>query len=136
MILWMNGALLPAEEARIDPRDRGFTLGDGLFETLVAENGHPVDLAQPVDRLAVTQGSSALGQQSENPQPNFSNAKACCEQDTANFLIRHVHEASVARRRYGKSTIRTSGFSTWSNGSSPSRAVHVRADTITEIPPT
>ena len=52
MILWMNGALLPAEEARIDPRDRGFTLGDGLFETLVAENGHPVDLAQHLERMA------------------------------------------------------------------------------------
>ncbi|WP_374379193.1 aminotransferase class IV [Dongia sp.] len=52
MMLWMNGALLPADQARIDPRDRGFTLGDGLFETLVALDGHPIDLPQHLERLA------------------------------------------------------------------------------------
>ena len=31
--IWLNGALLPAKQARIDPSDRGLTLGDGLFET-------------------------------------------------------------------------------------------------------
>lgn len=39
MNCWLNGALLDVEQARIDPRDRGFLLGDGIFETLLAENG-------------------------------------------------------------------------------------------------
>ncbi len=33
-MLWLNGHLLPNQEARIDPADRGFLLGDGVFETL------------------------------------------------------------------------------------------------------
>ena len=33
-LLWVNGELLPAGEAAVDPRDRGFTLGDGVFETM------------------------------------------------------------------------------------------------------
>lgn len=32
---WHNGRLARIDEVRIDPTDRGFTLGDGLFETLL-----------------------------------------------------------------------------------------------------
>lgn len=39
MIGWLNDELAPLDELRIDPRDRGFLLGDGLFETLLSENG-------------------------------------------------------------------------------------------------
>lgn len=39
MICYLNGHLCPIEEARIDPRDRGFLLGDGIFETLLAVDG-------------------------------------------------------------------------------------------------
>ncbi|WP_439637689.1 aminotransferase class IV [Oceanicaulis sp.] len=37
--LWLNGAMLDADAARIDPADRGFLLGDGAFETLRYEAG-------------------------------------------------------------------------------------------------
>jgi branched-chain amino acid aminotransferase len=37
--VWLNGELRDAFEARIDPVDRGFTLGDGVFETLKVEEG-------------------------------------------------------------------------------------------------
>lgn len=39
MKCWLNGVFRPVEEARIAPNDRGFLLGDGIFETLLAENG-------------------------------------------------------------------------------------------------
>lgn len=39
MIVWLNGELIDSTRARIDPFDRGFTLGDGLFETMAAR-GH------------------------------------------------------------------------------------------------
>ncbi|WP_029009652.1 aminotransferase class IV [Azospirillum halopraeferens] len=39
MTVWLNGRLMAAAEARIDPADRGFTLGDGLFETLRVAGG-------------------------------------------------------------------------------------------------
>lgn len=50
-MIWINGALVNTSEARIDPRDRGFTLGDGLFETLAAIDGHPLNLAVHLARL-------------------------------------------------------------------------------------
>ncbi|MBL8708876.1 MAG: aminotransferase class IV [Rhodospirillaceae bacterium] len=51
-MIWLNGQLLPPDQARIDPRDRGFTLGDGLFETLAARDGTPVALADHLERMA------------------------------------------------------------------------------------
>lgn len=39
MICWLNGVFCPVEQARIDPRDRGFLLGDGIFETMLAVDG-------------------------------------------------------------------------------------------------
>jgi branched-chain amino acid aminotransferase len=37
--VWLNGEILDADAARIDPADRGFLLGDGAFETLRFEAG-------------------------------------------------------------------------------------------------
>lgn len=49
-LLWVNGHLEAASAARIDPRDRGFTLGDGIFETMRAADGRvpwlPLHLAR------------------------------------------------------------------------------------------
>jgi branched-chain amino acid aminotransferase len=38
-MIWVDGELVPAGEARVDPRDRGYALGDGLFETMRAREG-------------------------------------------------------------------------------------------------
>jgi branched-chain amino acid aminotransferase len=51
-ILWLNGALLPAQAARIDPSDRGFLLGDGLFETMAAREGVVAELTRHHARLS------------------------------------------------------------------------------------
>lgn len=51
-MIWLNGQLFPPGEARIDPRDRGFTLGDGVFETLAARDGRAIRLADHLERLA------------------------------------------------------------------------------------
>lgn len=56
---WLNGQLLAAGEARIDPADRGFTLGDGLFETIRVRDGAAVWLDRHLARLAG--GSAVLG---------------------------------------------------------------------------
>ncbi len=39
MIVHLNGQLVPREEARIDPFDRGFIFGDGLYEGLRSFDG-------------------------------------------------------------------------------------------------
>ncbi len=49
--LWLNGELLPVDKARIDPTDRGFLLGDGLFETMAARGGVVLEFARHYARL-------------------------------------------------------------------------------------
>lgn len=44
MKIWLNGSILDAEQAAIPVSDRGFTLGDGLFETIKAVGGHALRL--------------------------------------------------------------------------------------------
>lgn len=51
MTIWLNGRLMPAAEGRVDPADRGFTLGDGLFETIRIKDGLPRHLPRHLDRL-------------------------------------------------------------------------------------
>ncbi len=50
-MIYLNGKLLPPAAARIDPSDRGFTLGDGVFETLRAHGGKIACLVAHLDRL-------------------------------------------------------------------------------------
>ncbi|WP_341989818.1 aminotransferase class IV [Azorhizobium sp. AG788] len=59
MRVWLNGALLDADDARIAPGDRGFTLGDGLFETLAVRAGTISRLPAHLARLAA--GAQVLG---------------------------------------------------------------------------
>lgn len=40
MFLWHNGSWIKGACLNIDPNDRGLTLGDGVFDTMRAENGH------------------------------------------------------------------------------------------------
>lgn len=47
----LNGRLLPLEEARISPLDRGFLFGDGVYEVLATHRGIPHRLASHIARL-------------------------------------------------------------------------------------
>jgi len=49
--VWVDGALLPAEGPHLSAFDRGFQLGDGVFETLRARAGHPTELVEHLARL-------------------------------------------------------------------------------------
>jgi branched-chain amino acid aminotransferase len=57
--IWLNGALEAVGSARIDPTDRGLTLGDGLFETLCAQGGVPRRAGLHLARLR--KGAGVLG---------------------------------------------------------------------------
>ena len=50
--VWLNGALVEAEHAHIAITDRGFLLADGLFETMLATQGHIQQLDEHLVRLA------------------------------------------------------------------------------------
>ena len=49
--VWMNGRLQPADVPHISAFDRGFQLGDGVFETLRAIGGRPAELEEHLARL-------------------------------------------------------------------------------------
>jgi branched-chain amino acid aminotransferase len=51
MQVCLNGELMAAGAARIDPADRGFTLGDGVFETVHVRDRQPRRLAAHFARL-------------------------------------------------------------------------------------
>ena len=42
MIVWLNDELVDESKARIAPDDRGFLLGDGVFETILVRDGEAV----------------------------------------------------------------------------------------------
>lgn len=49
--VWVDGELLAADGAHLSVFDRGFQLGDGVFETLRARGGHPTELPAHLARL-------------------------------------------------------------------------------------
>ncbi|MEO5885957.1 MAG: aminotransferase class IV [Candidatus Limnocylindrales bacterium] len=55
--VWVDGELLPADARHLSVFDRGFQLGDGVFETLRARGGRPTELPEHLARL----GRSAAG---------------------------------------------------------------------------
>ncbi len=52
MIVSLNGEFMETDQARIAPGDRGFTLGDGVFDTMLAVDGAPVWAHEHAARLS------------------------------------------------------------------------------------
>lgn len=64
MIVWLDGTLAPAEEARISPFDHGLLTGDGVFETMRVYDGVPFAWTRHMARLR--RSADAMGL----PTPN------------------------------------------------------------------
>ncbi|MFC0559612.1 aminodeoxychorismate lyase [Halalkalibacter alkalisediminis] len=59
MFVYVNGAIVPKEEALVSAFDHGYLYGLGLFETFRVENGHPFLLDDHFQRLQ--EGLETLG---------------------------------------------------------------------------
>ena len=59
MTIFYNHAFLPAEQVNIAHNDRGLTLGDGVFDTMLAQDGKPVWAREHFARLSYN--ASVLG---------------------------------------------------------------------------
>lgn len=58
-VVWLNGSLVDQDEARVLVADRGFTLADGIFETIKAVGITPFWLSEHFGRLKA--GAAAIG---------------------------------------------------------------------------
>ena len=52
--VWIDGRLVPADEARVSAFDHGLTVGDGVFETMRTVGGVPFARRRHLDRLEVS----------------------------------------------------------------------------------
>ena len=52
MAVWINGTLVPDDEARISIFDHGLVTGDGVFETIKVVSGVPFAMSRHLARLA------------------------------------------------------------------------------------
>ena len=57
MTVWINGELLPEDDARVSVFDHGLVVGDGVFETIKVAGGVPFAMTRHLQRLR----RSALG---------------------------------------------------------------------------
>jgi branched-chain amino acid aminotransferase len=51
ILVWVNGELVPREQAVVSVFDAGFVLGDGIWEGLRVRAGHPAFVERHLDRL-------------------------------------------------------------------------------------
>ncbi|HEX3889568.1 MAG TPA: aminotransferase class IV, partial [Verrucomicrobiae bacterium] len=58
VLVFLNGQFLPEAQAVVPVNDRGFLLGDGLFETMRVVGGKPFRFAQHLERM--TRGADFL----------------------------------------------------------------------------
>ncbi len=65
IVVWVDGRRLPPEGAHISARDRGFTLADGVFETMKMRQGSVFRLDRHLDRIAASLRTLSIPQPSE-----------------------------------------------------------------------
>ena len=70
MTVWLNGALVPADEARVSVRDHGLTTGDGVFEALKVTGGVPFAVTRHLARLRASAAGMGL------PEPDLDRIRA------------------------------------------------------------
>jgi branched-chain amino acid aminotransferase len=72
-LVWLDGALVTVDAARISPFDHGLLVGDGVFETIRVYGGEPFAWTRHLDRLA----HSASGLGLPVPDRDVLHAAAC-----------------------------------------------------------
>lgn len=97
MKVWLNGRILDEAEARVSPLDRGFLLGDAVFETMRVYAGRPHALAAHLARLA------ASCQQTRIPLPQGLE-RAVLDIISANALAEGSVRITITRGVGGRGT--------------------------------
>jgi branched-chain amino acid aminotransferase len=84
MRVWVGDGLVGTEEAHVSVLDHGFTVGDGVFETLKVIDGVPFALTRHLDRLVLSAAGVGL------PAPDVLRIRqavaAVCESPTSHVM--------------------------------------------------
>jgi branched-chain amino acid aminotransferase len=86
--VWLNGRLVPVEQATVPITDHGLTVGDGVFETTKVMHGVPFALTRHLARLHASAAAIGL------PLPAEDELRAA-----VNAVCAAVAEAPLARLR-------------------------------------
>jgi branched-chain amino acid aminotransferase len=70
---WIDGQLVPLEEARVSVLDHGLVVGDGVFETMRVYNGVPFAWTRHLARLRASAQGLGL------PLPDLDGLRAACD---------------------------------------------------------
>lgn len=66
-VVYFDGRYIPKDEVRVSPDDRGFLLGDGIYEVAAAYDGQFVALGRHMDRLRRSLEESRIGESVADP---------------------------------------------------------------------
>ncbi|MCX6459769.1 MAG: aminotransferase class IV [Actinobacteria bacterium] len=81
MKFWVNDGLVEAEHASVSALDHGFTVADGVFETLAVRDGVPFALSRHLRRLATS--AVGLGLQAPDADLVRRAALAVCRENVS-----------------------------------------------------
>lgn len=99
-MIWLDGEWL--DEASIDPRDRGFTLGDGLFETMRTQNGAILRLDAHMARMRSSAEVFGLPDPWAGTPINSLAREAATQMGQGNLSLRYSVSAGAAPRGLGR----------------------------------
>ena len=123
-VLYVNGRLTPVDDARVSALDRGFTLADGVFETMVAVDARVFRLADHLGRLR--QGATLL----QISLPPDAGLTAAIEAT----LRANGHPRSIARLTATRGVDTGRGLAVAGDGS-PTLVIRVTPRTLAASPP-
>ncbi len=83
MKFWVNDGLVEAEHASVSVLDHGFTVADGVFETLAVRDGVPFALSRHLRRLATS--AVGLGLQAPDADLVRRAALAVCRENVSDI---------------------------------------------------
>jgi branched-chain amino acid aminotransferase len=98
MIIDLNGDLVAAEDARLDPFDRGFTLGDAIFESLRVRDGAPEFAPEHLARLARAAAVTGIPLPFTEDQAMGRMARLIAANDLADAALRLTVSRGAAAR--------------------------------------
>lgn len=97
--VFVNGRFLGADEAHLSALDRGFTLGDGVFETMRAYGGHVFRLQDHLARLRFSAKRLALPVPWSDVQLSEALGETMARNGLADAILRLTVSRGVPTRR-------------------------------------